>query len=154
MNEDRQVRSWNHIDPIGGASPVGGRRSHAANRQVRRDQSRDQGRFVSTSDEVSRFWAKVTKTEGCWLWDGKPNADGYGRFRVWRDGRWTHVRAHVWAWEQVHGPVPEGHTLDHVRARGCHHKHCVRTTHLEPVTPAENNRRAAAWRAKATEDAT
>lgn len=143
---DRNGRNGIDLDPFGRVVPVGDRRSHGPNRQVLRDRSRDRGRFVPASDEVTRFWAKVDKTDGCWLWDGKPNSDGYGRFRVWRDGRWTHVRAHVWAWEQVHGPVPEGHTLDHVRRRGCHHKHCVRPDHLEPVTPAVNNQRAAEWR--------
>lgn len=96
--------------------------------------------------EAERFWELVDQTDSCWLWLGRINADGYALFKVKRNGTWTHMRAHVWAWEQAYGPVPEGHTLDHVRARGCHHKHCVRTEHLEPVTPAENNRRAIEWR--------
>lgn len=40
------------------------------------------------------------------------------------------------------GPIPDGLTLDHVVAWGCRHKNCVNPAHLEPVTAAENTRRA------------
>lgn len=96
--------------------------------------------------EEVRFWELVDKTDSCWLWTGLINKDGYALFKVKRNGVWTYVRAHVWLWERTYGPVPDRHTLDHVRKRGCHHKHCVNPAHLEPVTIAENNRRAAAWR--------
>lgn len=123
----------------------GGRRFRGANCEV----PRDRGRFVARPEE-DRFWELVDKTATCWRWGGRINDDGYALFKVKRNGVWTYVRAHVWLWERVHGPVPDGHTLDHVRKRGCHHKDCTRidgvNDHLEPVTPAENNRRAAAWR--------
>jgi len=37
------------------------------------------------------------------------------------------------------GPIPDGLHLDHL----CANPPCVRPDHLEPVTQAENNRRAA-----------
>jgi HNH endonuclease len=102
-----------------------------------RDAYRDSGRFVA-GDEVERFWSQVERSAGCWLWQGHVNRDGYGQFKVTvRAGVYRTVRAHRWAWEAAHGPVPEGLTLDHL----CGRTACVRPEHLEPCTNAENLRR-------------
>lgn len=88
------------------------------------------------STDWERFWLKVemgTAPSGCWLWTGS-TANGYGQARV---GGKT-VRAHRASYELLVGPIPEGLTLDHL----CHVKNCVRPEHLEPVTAAENTRRA------------
>jgi hypothetical protein len=83
---------------------------------------------------LQRFWAKVRKTEGCWLWTDKPRKDGYGALFV--NGH--PVLAHRFAYELLVGPVPDGKGLDHVKARGCTNRHCVNPAHLEPVTTKEN----------------
>lgn len=31
-----------------------------------------------------RFWSKVDKTDGCWLWTGANNGEGYGQIYVVR----------------------------------------------------------------------
>lgn len=49
--------------------------------------------------------------------------------------------AHRAAHELFIGPIPEGFTIDHVRARGCQHRHCVNPAHLEAVTHRENTMR-------------
>lgn len=87
--------------------------------------------------EAERFWEKVDKhgPTGCWLWTAFTH-DGYGRFR-WRDGM---GRAHRWAWEQAHGPIPEGLQIDHI----CRVRHCVNPAHLQLVTGRENNLRGIA----------
>lgn len=126
------------------------RRSPALNRADTED-SEDRKRPAERS-ETDRFWENVDKTDGCWLWTGSLTDDGYPRFKVKRDSEWVWVKAHRWAWEQDHGPLSPGETLDHVRERGCEHRHCVRTAHLEPVTRAENARRAAAWRKRHPKD--
>lgn len=69
----------------------------------------------------------------CWIWPGRPNADGYGTIKV--DG--AYVRAHRWVWQRLRGPIPEGLDLDHV----CRVRNCVNPDHLEPVTRRENTRR-------------
>lgn len=85
---------------------------------------------AKTVDE--RFWAKVEKTEGCWLWTASQD-NGYGNF--WSGTR--QMRAHRWSYERLIGPVPDGLELDHL----CRVRHCVNPDHLEPVTHRENSRR-------------
>ena len=77
----------------------------------------------------SRFWDRVLVTDGCWLWR-TPREDGYGRIQI----GWTRKRAHVWTWEAINGPVPEGLVLDHL----CRNRACVRLDHLRAVTPRDN----------------
>lgn len=93
-------------------------------------------------DDERRFWSKVDKQEnGCWLWTDPLVRAGYARF--FAEG--TEHYAHIWAYKHFVGPVPEGYELDHVWANGCRFRHCVNfESHLEPVTPQENIRRAKA----------
>jgi hypothetical protein len=107
-----------------------------------RDNQRDSGRFVA-GDTADRFWSQVERTSDCWLWTGHVNRDGYGQFKITdRPGHYRTVRAHRWAWEATHGPVPAGLTLDHL----CGRPACVRPDHLDPCTAAENLRRRHARR--------
>lgn len=71
----------------------------------------------------------------CHIWQGAIKRNGYGA--QWSPTRKTQTSAHVVAWEEAHGPVPDGHELDHL----CRVRACVRVDHLEPVTHAENIRR-------------
>lgn len=90
------------------------------------------------STAVERFWAKVKKTPTCWPWTACQNSSGYGVLRV--DGKL--VLAHRFAYELLVGPIPEGLELDHVKERGCRHRHCVNPAHLEPVTRQVNQLRS------------
>lgn len=85
----------------------------------------------------ARFLSHVDQTGDCWLWTGKTDSASYGSF--WLEGR-TRL-AHRVSHELFIGPIPDGFEVDHVAARGCVHKHCVRPSHLEAVTRAENRRR-------------
>lgn len=80
-----------------------------------------------------RFWAKVERSDDCWLWRGGISSSGYGH--LVRNG--VNYMAHRYAYEQVVGPIPEGLVLDHL----CRVPPCVNPAHLEPVTNAENLRR-------------
>lgn len=87
-------------------------------------------------DWPARFLSRVrTEPDGCWLWTGYVTATGYGRVAV--PGR-RKLYAHRVSYELHVGPIPVGLTLDHL----CRNKLCVRPDHLEPVTLAENIRRA------------
>jgi hypothetical protein len=107
---------------------------------------RDNGRFTITVPEAHRFWSKVALRAGpqhCWLWLGGRTIDGYGRFRITvAPGVYQDVRAHRYVYELVVGPIPAGLTIDHK----CGRPRCVRPSHLEPVTNAENLRRRHARR--------
>jgi len=91
-----------------------------------------------------RFWRKVEigpapscapELGPCWLWTAaKDPVGGYGWFRV--DSH-TMRRAHLALWVMLGRPIPHGKELDHL----CRRPHCVRPSHLEPVTRQENVRR-------------
>lgn len=88
-------------------------------------------RTHSTPDE--RFWAKVRKTERCWLFDGA-KCDGYGLFRP--DGRRGKVvRAHRWSLEKKLGrAIRPGFKALHE----CDVRNCVRSDHLYEGTSLDN----------------
>jgi hypothetical protein len=87
-----------------------------------------------------RFWAKVDKTDGCWLWTGALYRNGYGQFgAAWRES--SNWLAHRFAYEALVGPIPDGLHLDHVKDRGCTSRACVNPAHLEPVPPRVNVQR-------------
>lgn len=88
-----------------------------------------------TAPIEKRFWAKVRKTDTCWLWEAGQQGEGYGSFKI--NGR--HIQAHRFSYELLIGPIPEGLELDHL----CRIRLCVRPEHLEPVTHQENIRRGA-----------
>lgn len=73
---------------------------------------------------------------GCWHWTGTVSSGGYGS-RARGDGTPGSVLAHRFAYEQEHGPIPDGHQIHHV----CGVRTCVRVSHLELVTPAEHAQR-------------
>ena len=78
-----------------------------------------------------RFWAKVEKTETCWLWQGALGRGGYGNFSATKRST---INAHRFAYESLIGPIPEGLVLDHL----CRVRRCVNPQHLRVVSPRIN----------------
>lgn len=80
------------------------------------------------------FDAQVDRSgDGCHVWIGYVDPDGYGRFTF----RSRQSQAHRTAYELAHGYVPSGLVVDHL----CAVKSCVNPAHLEAVTNGENVRR-------------
>ena len=71
----------------------------------------------------------LDETYGCWLWQGRLDAAGYGRGK--------RRRAHIEVYEAERGAVPSGMELDHV----CRRRNCVNPAHLEPVSGSTNGLR-------------
>jgi hypothetical protein len=76
------------------------------------------------------FWERANKTDGCWLWSGQLNDDGYGIIR--------RRSAHRYAYTLLVGEIQDGMEIDHT----CSNRHCVNPAHMEPVTHTENIQRS------------
>ena len=75
----------------------------------------------------------VEDSNGCWIWQGYSDKDGYGTIGIKNKVK----KAHRVYYEKYIGPIPEGLQLDHL----CRNPSCVNPKHLEPVSAAENTRR-------------
>lgn len=90
---------------------------------------------------MDRFAEKVVVADsGCWLWTGATAGAGYGVIGSGRtaSGNARTEYAHRVSYEHFVGAIPQGLEIDHK----CRMKLCVNPAHLEPVTHAENRRRA------------
>lgn len=85
---------------------------------------------------ADRFFAKVNKTETCWLWTGSRTHLGYGQ--SWHAGEKRVNMAHRVSLWLAGIPIPEGWDVDHL----CRVPACVNPAHLEPVPHAVNMERA------------
>ena len=91
------------------------------------------------SDMMKRFWSKVRKTRGCWLWLAA-TSKGYGYFFL--DGK-NHPAPRV-RWFLYYGSWPKQQIL-----HTCDNPLCVKIDHLRDGSRSQNMRDAAAkgrWR--------
>lgn len=82
-----------------------------------------------------RFWAKVEKSPGCWIWTAAKDRDGYGQFKL--DGRMR--PAHRVSYEFASGLIPAGMEIDHE----CLNASCVNPDHLRLATRKQNSEHTA-----------
>lgn len=83
--------------------------------------------------DTDKFFYRVERIDGHWLWRGYIDKDGYGRFSA--GGR---VRgAHQWSYENFVRKIELGEVVDHL----CRIRHCVNPECLEAISNEENVRR-------------
>lgn len=86
---------------------------------------------------MERFWAKVKKGSGCWIWTGARTTSGYGFFNLPRNGLPKRVvKAHRYAWTLAQGAIPDGMFVCH----SCDVPLCCNPEHLWLGTHDENMR--------------
>jgi hypothetical protein len=94
-----------------------------------------QKRLYRTSPPWVRLMRKRRVDEnGCWIYTGFCDRDGYGYMREYGKA-W---KVHRWIYTRVIGPIPEGYQIDHL----CKVTSCFNPFHLEAVTPRENTLRS------------
>lgn len=86
-------------------------------------------------DHAGRFWKRIRKTEGCWLWTGATLPNGYGHMNIGT----THWYPHRYAWTITNGPIPDGLFVCHDCPSG-DNPLCCRPDHLFLGTNTDNVR--------------
>jgi hypothetical protein len=94
--------------------------------------------FDQPAEETSSLRARISRKvrigseepDACWLWTGG-TIDGYGSMSI---GDKHGVLVHRVVWELTLGPIPDGMCVLH----RCDVRNCVRPSHLELGTVADN----------------
>jgi hypothetical protein len=81
-----------------------------------------------TPEFAERFWARVVKTEGCWLWTGCKRGQVRFRMKQWSVGQV--------AWTLTHeAPLPPGQVVFHARSALL----CVNPAHMTTERPVKTH---------------
>lgn len=79
--------------------------------------------------DEARFWASTDRSGDCWIWTGRIDRLGYGRFKIGG----TYRTAHRVAYTIVNGD-PGSLVVHHA----CFNRRCVNPSHLAAVTQERN----------------
>lgn len=88
--------------------------------------------MLPNKKDFQRFWGKVSKTGGCWLWSASTQGRGYGSFYF----QGKRHQAHRWIFAVTYDVDPSGLDVCHT----CDVTRCVRPDHLFLGTRQDNMR--------------
>lgn len=87
--------------------------------------------FFKDPKRLHRFWSKVRKTLGCWIWIGSRTSRNYGNFAVYRKPE----QAHRIAWSLTHNRWAGNLVIRHT----CDVTYCCNPDHLRAGSYADNS---------------
>lgn len=90
--------------------------------------------YLSLVSLLDRFWSKVERSDGCWLWTASTNSNGYGQLFVAKEPGARPIAAHRLSWMLHNGAIPERLWVLH----RCDNPRCVRPDHLFLGTSDDN----------------
>jgi len=92
--------------------------------------------IIATELNLMRFLQKIKFIGCCWLWQGSPTSNGYGRFTQGSRKNLIELYVHRISYEWFIGPIPKYFVIHHT----CEKRMCVNPLHLQTLPESEHGK--------------